>query len=59
MDGVKVFKPTRNDKRGAKPFQLSKDVSGIVAQAKTHMVQTKLSFNKKDEAVTSKICRLA
>lgn len=54
MDGVKVFKPTRNDKRVPKTFQLVKDTSGIATPAKAQLVQSKLNFTKKEETVTSK-----
>lgn len=50
VDGVKVFKPTRSDKRSNKPSALSfsKDMSSIL---KTHpqLVQSKLNLVKKLE----------
>lgn len=47
VDGVKVFKPTRNDKKIIKPFLLNKDNTGNVRNS---FMQTKLNFNKHDES---------
>lgn len=47
VDGVKVFRPTKNDKKIAKPFAFSKESVGNVAASKG-LTQTKLNFAKKE-----------
>lgn len=48
MDGVKVFKPTRNDKKLARPFQFSKESGKSILLNRSQLIQTKLNFNKKE-----------
>lgn len=56
MDGVKVFKPTRNDKRLVKSFILNKDSSDNLTIPRSQLVQTKLNFNKKEDVKITGKC---
>ena len=48
MDGVKVFKPTRNDKKLARPFPFPKESGKSILLNRSQLIQTKLNFNKKE-----------